>query len=41
MKQERDQLRQQVMELNQNQNPMQQLYDQGLVDENGDAIEAP
>ena len=41
LRQERDLLQQQVVLLSQNQDDLEQLYNQGLVDENGDVIEPP
>ena len=39
LKQERDMLYEQVNLMSQNQDNLEQLFNQGLVDENGDAIE--
>jgi len=41
LKEERDYLQQQVNSISQSQQVIQQLYCQGLVDENGDAINPP
>jgi cell division septum initiation protein DivIVA len=41
LKEERDYLQQQVNSISQSQQVIQQLYSQGLVDENGDAINPP
>ena len=41
LKQERDMLYEQVNLMSQNQANLEQLFNQGLVDENGDAIEPP
>ena len=41
LKEERDELQQQVDSLSQSQQTVQQLYDRGLVDENGDPINPP